>query len=150
MQCNAMLLCVAYSPLVAMMPRAMKALRLTSLLLCAMSIQRGSRAPRPSRATLFSSPDNRGSQRTGKLSTAARRRSRTRSKMVRNKKVCGLKKRKRRLDKVGVLCNQIIAGVCLDHKPFFFFFKCVQVIRVLSIRGQLHLYLQKCGWPRRL
>lgn len=53
---------VVDSPLVVMMPRAMKALRLTSLLLCAMSLQRGSKAPRPSRATLFSSPDNRGSQ----------------------------------------------------------------------------------------
>lgn len=59
--------CAAYSPLVAMMPRAMNALRLTSLLLCAMSIQRGSRAPRPSRETLFSSPDNRVSQQANKI-----------------------------------------------------------------------------------
>lgn len=123
-QCNhlflllLLLFCVAYSPLVAMMPRAMKALRLTSLLLCAMSVQRGSRAPRPSRATLFSSPDNRGSQRTGKLSTAATQKLNAIEDGMK-RKACGLKKRERRLNKVGVLCNQIIVGR-----------KYVQVIRV--------------------
>lgn len=48
--------------------------------------------------------------------------------MVRNKKVCGLKK----LNKVGVLCNQIIVGVCLDQNLFFsfFFLNVSKVIRV--------------------
>lgn len=61
------------SLLVAMMPKAMRAVRLTNLLLWLMSWQRGSNAPSPSRETLFSSPNNRGRQWTGKLSMVPNR-----------------------------------------------------------------------------
>lgn len=61
------------SLLAVMMPKAMRALRLTSLLSWLMSWQRGSNAPSPSSETLFSSPNNRGRQWTGKLSVVPNR-----------------------------------------------------------------------------